>query len=199
MQSNFGRTGELFAYETYGLEPDMVVLGKGLGNGVPVAAAVGATELFAALDYGEGSDTWSANPLCCAAVLATLDEFGADDVLAASRRSSAIIEKGLLRLKELPFIAHVRGETGGMVWGVETRDHAGRSAADWANAAVLACYRGEGDAGIHLLGPLAKKVIRIAPPLVITETEAREALELMYRLLAALTPREATRPQPALA
>jgi 4-aminobutyrate aminotransferase-like enzyme len=199
VQSNFGRTGELFAFETYGLEPDMVVLGKGLGNGVPVAAAVGRADLFAALDYGEGSDTWSANPLCCAAVLATLDEFAAPDVLKAARRSSAIVEKGLVQLKEVPFIAHVRGEKGGMVWGVEMRDHAGRSAPDWANAAVLACYRGEGNSGIHLLGPLAKKVLRIAPPLTITEAEAHEALDLMYRLLAALAPRVGVRGEPALA
>ena len=78
-----------------------------------------------------------------------------------------------MRLKELPFVAHVRGEKGGMVWGVEMRDHAGKTAAEWANAAVLACYRGEGGDGIHLLGPLAKKVVRIAPPLVITEAEAK--------------------------
>lgn len=186
VQSNFGRTGDLFAFETYGLEPDLVVLGKGLGNGVPVAAAVGSPALFDALDYGEGSDTWSANPLCCAAVLATLDEFAASDVIGATRRSSAVIEKGLLRLKELPFVAHVRGEKGGMVWGIETRDHAGKTAPEWANAVVLACYRGAADAGIHLLGPLAKKVLRIAPPLVITEAEARESMDLMYRLLAAL-------------
>src|SRR5207253_137686 len=162
VQANFGRTGDLFAYETYGLEPDIVVLGKGLCNGVPVAAAVGSAELFASLDYGEGSDTWSANPLCCAAVLATLDEFAADNVLGKARRSSAIIEEGLVRLKDLPVVANIRGEKGGMVWGVEMRDHAGRSAADWANAAVLTCYRGEGNVGIHLLGPLAKKVIRIS-------------------------------------
>jgi 4-aminobutyrate aminotransferase-like enzyme len=186
VQSNFGRTGDLFAYETYGIEPDVVVLGKGLGNGVPVAAAVGRADVFASLDYGEGSDTWSANPLCCAAVLATLDEFAARDVLGPCRRSSAIIEEGLVQLKELPFVAHVRGEKGGMVWGLEMRDHAGRSAADWANAAVLACYLGDGGDGIHLLGPLAKKVIRIAPPLVITEEEARAAMALMARLLAAL-------------
>jgi 4-aminobutyrate aminotransferase-like enzyme len=184
VQSNFGRTGEMFAYETYGIEPDIVVLGKGLGNGVPVAAAVGRADLWDALTYGEGSDTWSANPLCCSAVLATLDEFAARDVLGSSRKSSAIVEAGLVRLKELPFVAHVRGEKGGMVWGVEMRDYNGRSAAEWANAAVLACYRGEGSDGIHLLGPLAQKVLRIAPPLVITESEARAALQLMYRLLA---------------
>src|SRR5262249_13890257 len=182
VQANFGRTGDLFAYETYGIEPDFVVLGKGLGNGVPVAAAVGRADVFAALDYGEGSDTWSANPLCCAAVLATLDEFATRDVLGPCRRASAVIEEGLIRLKELPFVANVRGEHGGMVWGVEMRDHAGRSAADWANALVLACYRGDGGDGIHLLGPLAKKGVRVAPPLVITGAEAREALALIGRL-----------------
>ncbi len=90
-------------------------------------------------------------------------------------------------MKELPFIEHVRGEKGGMVWGVEMRDHAGKTAAEWANALVLACYRGEGNDGIHLLGPLAKKVVRIAPPLVITESEARMAMELMGRVLKSLT------------
>jgi 4-aminobutyrate aminotransferase-like enzyme len=185
VQANFGRTGNLFAYETYGIEPDMVVLGKGLGNGVPVSAAVGRADLLATLEYGEGSDTWSGNTLGCAAVLATLEEFAATDVLAQCRRSSAIVERGLIRLKELPFVAHVRGERGGMVWGLETRDHAGKSAADWANAIVLACYRGNSGSGdgVHLLGPLAKKVIRIAPPLVLTEAEAEGAMKLMYDLL----------------
>jgi len=187
VQSNFGRTGNFFAFETYQLEPDVVVLGKGLGNGVPVAAAVGRKDLFAALDYGEGSDTWSANPLCCAAVLATLDEFESRDVLGEARKSSAVIEESLVRLKQLPFVVHVRGEKGGMVWGVETTDHAGYTATEWANAIVLACYRGDnGGDGIHLLGPLAKKVIRIAPPLTIAPTEAKTAMDLMTRLARSL-------------
>ena len=63
VQANFGRTGELFAFSHYGVEPDIVVLGKGLGNGMPVDAAVGRADLFAGLHYGEGSDTWSGNPL----------------------------------------------------------------------------------------------------------------------------------------
>ena len=186
VQANFGRTGDLFAFETYGLEPDIVVLGKGLGNGVPVAAAVGASTLLSTLDYGEGSDTWSANSLSCAAVLATLDEFARGNVLESARRSSAIIEAGLVRLKEIPFVAHVRGEKGGMVWGVEMRDHGAFTAAEWANSVVLAGYRGVDNVGIHLLGPLAKKVLRIAPPLVITEAEAQQSMDLMYRLLTSL-------------
>ena len=196
VQANFGRTGSLFAFETYGIAPDIVVLGKGLGNGVPVAAAVGRGDIFSALDYGEGSDTWSANPLCCAAVLATLDEFAARDVIGDMKAASAVIEDALVRLKELPFVAAVRGENGGMVWGVEFTDHAGKPAPEWANAFVLACYAGDGGKGdgVHLLGPLSKKVVRVAPPLVITTDEAAAATELVERAARRL----AGSPAPAL-
>ena len=182
VQSNFGRTGSWFAYESYGLEPDIVVLGKGLANGIPGAAAVGRADLFDHLDYGEGSDTYSGNPLTCAAVLATLDCFQATDVLEHARRVSPIVETGLIELKELPFVSAVRGEAGGMVWGVEIADHNDRPAFEMANACVLACYRGRDHTGIHLLGPLARKVLRVAPPLVITEAEAKAALALMRQL-----------------
>ena len=183
VQANFGRTGDLFAYETYGVEPDLVVLGKGLGNGVPVAAVVGRADLFAALDYGEGSDTWSANPLQCAAVQATLDEFERRDILGPMRAVSKQIEAGLCDLKRFPCVAHVRGEDDGMVWGVEFRDHAGRTANELANRFVLEAYRGDspGGDGVHLLGPLAKKVVRVSPPLVITAAEAADALRLLTR------------------
>jgi 4-aminobutyrate aminotransferase-like enzyme len=186
VQANFGRTGQMFAFETYGIEPDIVVLGKGLGNGVPVACAVGLSHLFGKLEYGEGSDTWSGNPLCCAGVLATLDELENKDILAHSRKMSAKLEEGLLRFKKYPFIAFLRGEKGGMVWGLETCDHEGVSAAEWANRIILSCYHGNGNDGIHLLGPLAKKVIRIAPPLVISEGEVEDALALMDHCLEGL-------------
>jgi 4-aminobutyrate aminotransferase-like enzyme len=178
VQANFGRTGDLFAFESYGVEPDLVVLGKGLGNGVPVAATVGRSNLFASLEYGEGSDTWSANPLACAAVLATLDEFETRDILGPAREVSAIIEAGLVELKQFPFVAQVRGEKGGMVWGIEFQDYDGDTAADWASSFVLNAYRSPVD-GVHLLGPLSKKVVRIAPPLVITAAEAKAALAIL--------------------
>jgi len=190
VQANFGRTGSLFAFTTYGVEPDIVVLGKGLGNGVPVAAAVGRSDLFASLDYGEGSDTWSANPLCCSAVLATLDEFESRDVIGEMKTASRIIEAGLLKVKELPFVSAVRGEKDGMVWGVEFQDAGARSAPEWANAFVLACYLGDGKDGIHLLGPLSKKVVRIAPPLTIIADEARDSMTLMENAASRLQLRD---------
>ena len=183
VQSNFGRTGRVFAYDRYGLEPDVVILGKGLGNGVPVAAAVGRADVFDPLGYGEASDTWSGNPLSAAAVLATLDEFETHDIIDRMQPSSAALERGLVELKRYPFVARVRGEAGGMVWGVETADHAGRTANEWANALVLAAYRGDGATadGVHLLGPLAGKVVRVSPPLVISVAEVEVALRLLHR------------------
>ena len=196
VQANFGRTGSLFAYETYGLEPDIVVLGKGIANGGAVSAAVGRADVFASLDYGEASDTFSANPIACAAVLATLDIFESNDIIAHTRQVAKVVEAGLVRLKQLPFVKHVRGEA--LVWGVEMTDYAGRSAADWAVECVRACYLGEpGGDGIHLLGPLAGKVIRISPPLVITEAEAAESLDLMFRIFARLADASAPDPSPA--
>jgi 4-aminobutyrate aminotransferase-like enzyme len=182
IQANFGRTGSLFAFTEYGVEPDIVVLGKGLGNGVPVSAAVGRADLFANMRYGEGSDTWSANPLASAAVLATLDEYESTDVLQRAEQLSQVLERGLLRLEKLPAVAHVRGE--GVVWGVECADVGPMPADAVAQACVEACYLGdEQGRAIHLLGPLAGKVIRVSPPLVMPCKEAEEYLGVMYRLM----------------
>jgi 4-aminobutyrate aminotransferase-like enzyme len=188
VQANFGRTGSLFAFTEYGVEPDMVVLGKGLGNGVPVSAAVGRADLFAAMHYGEASDTWSANPLSSAAVLATLDEFASRDIMGHAVQLSAVIERGLLRLAELPIVAHVRGE--GAVWGLECATVGRHSAERVAAAVVEACYIGdESGRAIHLLGPLAGKVLRISPPLVMPLDEAQTYFGAMYEILAALATR----------
>jgi 4-aminobutyrate aminotransferase-like enzyme len=181
VQANFGRTGSLFAFTEYGVEPDIVVLGKGLGNGVPVSAAVGRADLFAAMHYGEGSDTWSANPLACAAVLATLDEYETTDVLAQARKLSQVMEKGLLKLLDTGVVAHVRGE--GVVWGVECAAVGQTPADQVAQACVEACYRGDAQGrAIHLLGPLAGKVIRVSPPLVMPCAEAEEYLGAMHHI-----------------
>ena len=183
VQANFGRTGDLFAFETYGLEPDIVVLGKGLGNGVAVSAAVGRADIFASLNYGEGSDTWSANPLASAAVLATLDEYESSDVLANARELSRVLERGLLRLTELPAVSQSRGV--GVVWGIECAAVNGLTADEVARSCVEACYLGDASGrAIHLLGPLAGKVIRVSPPLVMPPEEAAEYLDVMYNLLA---------------
>ncbi len=180
VQANFGRTGRMYAFEAYGIEPDLVALGKGLGNGVPVAAVVGRRDIMDTLHYGEASDTWSANPLSCAAVLATLDEFETTNVLEHTREISKIFFAELAKLKETPVINKVRGE--GMVFGIECGAVGELSAEEVANAVVKAAYLGNGGDGIHLLGPLAGKVIRISPPMTITTEEATVSLQLLQAI-----------------
>ncbi|MGQ0634426.1 MAG: aminotransferase class III-fold pyridoxal phosphate-dependent enzyme [Planctomycetaceae bacterium] len=188
VQSNFGRTGAMYAFETYGLEPDFVVLGKGLGNGVPVAAVVGRGDILAKLDYGLASDTYSAHPLGCAAVLATLDEFESTDVLAHCRSLTPIFRAGLEQLKETGLVAKVRGE--GMVFGIECCEFGGLTGARVAVEIVMAAYLGNDQGeGLHLLGPLAGNVIRISPPLVITQDEARRSLDLLHTIVNRLAKR----------
>jgi 4-aminobutyrate aminotransferase-like enzyme len=182
VQSNFGRTGSMYAFTHYGIEPDMVVLGKGMGNGVPVDAVVGRAELFERLDYGESSDTWSGHPLGCAAVLATLDEFEQHGVLEHAQKLATVLEARLLRLADLPAIAAVRGE--GTVWGVQCAALAAKSSKAVAAEVVRACYCGDSQGrAIHLLGPLAGDVIRIAPPLVMDLDEARQYLDAMFEII----------------
>ena len=185
IQSAFGRTESMYAFTHYGLEPDLVCLGKGLGNGISVAVVAGRSDILASLDYGEASDTYSGNPLAAAAVLATLDEFESTDVLQRGRNLAAVLRDGLERISRLPAVKHVRGE--GLVWGIEFAAMGERTAAETVRAAVAACYLGD-DRGraIHLLGPLAGIVVRIAPPLVMPLDEAREYLGVLHWIIARL-------------
>jgi 4-aminobutyrate aminotransferase-like enzyme len=183
VQANFGRTGCMYAFETYGIEPDFVCLGKGLGNGVPVSAAVGRRDICDQMAYGATSDTWSANPLSSAAVLATLDEFETTNVLQHAQQISRQVTDGLRRLKQTGLIVKVRGE--GMVFGIECGAHGSKTPAQTANAIVERCYRGNAmNDGIHLLGPLAGCVIRISPPLTMTTADAAHSLQLLYEFVS---------------
>ncbi len=172
VQACHGRTGHMYAFESYGVEPDLVVLGKGLANGEPAAAVVGRADLIDSLDYGEASDTFSGNPHACAAVCATLDVFEEEKIVEHCAKAAPVLHEGLEALrKEFDFVTAVRGE--GLVFGMEMED------AEAANRCVLEAYLGTDQGGVHFLGPLAQKVLRISPPLVITEAEIETSLGIL--------------------
>jgi 4-aminobutyrate aminotransferase-like enzyme len=172
VQACHGRTGHMYGFQTYGIRPDLVVLGKGLGNGEPVAAVAGRADLIDSLAYGEASDTYSGNPRACAAVCATFDVFEQERIVDNCRAMAKVMRRGLDGLmKRFPFVKAVRGE--GLVCGVEMCDDA------TANRCVLEAYYGTGKLGVHFLGPLAGKVLRVSPPLVVTESE----LEIAFAVL----------------
>ena len=181
VQANFGRTGKMYAFEKYGVQPDFVTMGKGLGNGVAVSGVVGRADVMAALKYGEGSDTWSANPIAMASVVATLDEFESQNVIGHAAELTPIFFEGLNKLKQSGVIARVRGE--GMVFGIECADYKGLPAGEVANKLVRECYLGLPDrGGIHFLGALAGKVLRVSPPLTMTHEEAADSLDLLLQI-----------------
>ena len=185
VQANFGRTGKMYAFEKYEVEPDFVTMGKGLGNGVAVSGVVGRSDVMAALKYGDGSDTWSGNPMAMASVLATLDEFETRDVIGHAAKLTGVFFEGLNRLKQTGLIVRVRGE--GVVFGIECADFGGKPAGEIANAIVKACYLGQpGGDGIHFLGALAGKVLRVSPPLTMTLDEADKSLDLLFVLCSRL-------------
>ena len=155
-------------------------LAKGLGNGIPVSAAVGRKDVCDQMGYGDTSDTWSANPISSAAVMATLDAFEAGEIIERTRQLNSIFVEGLRRLKDTGVFCAIRGE--GMVFGIETNAIGDHSAADVANAVIERCYQGdESKDGLHLLGPLAGCVIRVAPPMCMTDEQARHSLELLQK------------------
>jgi 4-aminobutyrate aminotransferase-like enzyme len=178
VQSCFGRTGEMYAFQKYGIQPDIVVLGKGIGNGEPGCVVAGREDLIDSLDYGEGSDTFSGNPRACAAILAALDTFEAFPILDKCRENSKVMKEGLDELaEEFDFVRYVRGE--GLVWGVEM---ANESVAKEVVLRSYLRYKHDG-IGLHMMGPLASKVIRVSPPLVIAPEEIRLGLSLMRKAL----------------
>jgi len=173
-----GRTGNLFAIEQYGVEPDMIVIGKGLGGGsMPLAALIARSNFDVAQHISLGHYTHEKNPLACAAGLAVLDVIEEEGLLARSR---VLGEACLARLKrlaaELPVIAEVRGA--GLLLGIELRDFFERSATDLAEAVLYRCLS---DGLSFKVGQ--GNVLVLAPPLNVLEEELWWALDCIAAAL----------------
>jgi 4-aminobutyrate aminotransferase-like enzyme len=99
IQGGFGRTGKLFAYQHYDIEPDLVCLGKALSGGLPLSAVMGRREIMDLPEFGSMSSTHSANPLCCAAALANIEEIESKNLIEESARKGEILHYHLTKLK----------------------------------------------------------------------------------------------------
>ena len=171
-----GRTGHLFAIERYGIEPDMIVIGKGLGGGsMPLAALIARSRFDVGQHLSLGHYTHEKNPLACAAGLAVLDVFEKEQLPARSLRLGEAVKACLERAKNAA-VASIR--TAGLLIGIELRDTAARSAQDLAEAVLYRCL----SEGISFKVGQGK-VLVLAPPLNIDEADLWWALE---RIVAAL-------------
>jgi acetylornithine aminotransferase len=172
VQTGIGRTGSWFAYQRSGIVPDVVTLAKGLGGGLPIGACIGIGEAANLLRPGDHGTTFGANPVCCAAALAVIETIRSegliDHVAALGKEIAAGIE-GL----EHPLVDHVRGT--GLLLGI------GLTRPDAAELAKTALSKG------FLVNPVQTDTIRLAPPLILSTSQARDFLDALPEIL-----REAT-------
>lgn len=171
VQSGLGRTGHPFYFPALGLKPQLVALGKALGSGVPVGAALISEEVAATIAFGDHGSTYGGNLLACRAALCFLHELVDGGVLEHVRRVGRHFEQKVRAVAaKHPFVKDVRGL--GLMWGLElARDAAAVVPAGLANGVVV--------------NRTAETVVRLLPPLVITEAETDEALRRLDAALAA--------------
>jgi acetylornithine aminotransferase len=170
VQTGIGRTGAWFAHLSAGIVPDVVTLAKGLGGGLPIGACVGIGAAGRLLEPGQHGTTFGGNPVCCAAALAVLDTIAGDGLLEHVRQVGKEIATGIEALGH-PLVTDVSGA--GLMIGV------GLPAP--VSAAVSAAAREGG----YLINSAVPDRIRIIPPLVLTDAQARELLGALPAFLDA--------------
>ncbi|MCA0273871.1 MAG: aminotransferase class III-fold pyridoxal phosphate-dependent enzyme [Proteobacteria bacterium] len=175
------RTGRLHCFEHEGFRPDMLVLGKGLGGGLPLSAVIGPARVMDCAT-AFAMQTLHGNPICAAAGLAMLDTIEADRLAARAEARGARLRAGLLRLKDRhPLIGDVRGR--GLALGVElVADRAARTPAKAQTAQVV--YRAHELGLVLYYVGMRSNVLELTPPLVLTEADIDAALDILDRALA---------------
>jgi 4-aminobutyrate aminotransferase len=176
VQSGFGRTGEMWAFEHAGIVPDVVCVAKAIANGLPLSAIVTSRDLQERWGRGAHGTTYGGNPVACAAGVAVLETIRDEDLVANARRRGAELSGGLRELMaDHPSIGDVRGP--GLMIGVEfVRDRATREPDGVTSEAVAARAA---EAGLLVLNcGIDHQVIRWIPPLDVTVPEIEEALRL---------------------
>jgi 4-aminobutyrate aminotransferase / (S)-3-amino-2-methylpropionate transaminase / 5-aminovalerate transaminase len=181
VQSGIGRTGPVWAIERYGVEPDLVVSGKSLGGGLPLAGVTGPAEIVDAVSAGGLGGTFGGNPVACAAALAVLEEVSTEDFRTRAGQIGERLQAGLEGIaSRVASVGEVRG-LGPMlalelVESRETKEPAAALAAATTSAAR--------ELGLVLLScGIYGNVIRILVPLVVSDEDLERGLEILERAL----------------
>ncbi|MEV0157063.1 4-aminobutyrate--2-oxoglutarate transaminase [Micromonospora sp. NPDC050686] len=176
IQTGFCRTGDWFACQHEGVEPDLITLAKGIAGGLPLAAVTGRAELMDAVHVGGLGGTYGGNPIACAAALAAIETMHELDLAAAARRIEAVMGERLRAIAGRdPRVAEVRGR-GGML-AVEIVQPGTLTPDPVATAAVSAACHAAGL--LTLTCGTYGNVLRFLPPLVISDDELARGLDIL--------------------
>jgi 4-aminobutyrate aminotransferase / (S)-3-amino-2-methylpropionate transaminase / 5-aminovalerate transaminase len=183
IQSGFGRTGKLFAIEHYGVDPDITVTAKSLGGGLPIAAITGRAEVMDNTGPGSLGGTFGGNPVACEAALAVIDQFEKSDLLDRSiKLGERFRECALSWQGRFPMVGEVRG-LGSMQAITLISDDGSPNAEGTKQIARYACEHGV----ILVTAGTYGNVIRILMPLVITDEQMSEALDVLGAALESVS------------
>ncbi|WP_394218801.1 aspartate aminotransferase family protein [Halobacillus trueperi] len=173
VQTGFGRTGEWFAAQTFGMTPDIMAIAKGIASGMPLSATVASKELMSQWPMGTHGTTFGGNPLACSAALATLDVIEEENLLQNARTLGAYAVDRLKALREKHrVIGDIRGV--GLMIGIEIVDPV-TGDADGAGMMRVLDLSLEKGVLFYLCGK-HQEVIRMIPPLVVSREEIDQGL-----------------------
>jgi len=182
VQTGFGRTGQMFAAQTFDVQPDIMAIAKGIANGFPLSATVASHELMSQWSAGAHGTTFGGNPIACAAALAVLDVIREENLLENCRVMGARLLDGFRGFQQkFPFVGDVRGL--GLMIAMEMVEPGTKTPNGAAAQAVLDACLERGLLG-YMAG-LKGQVIRLIPPLNVTEAQIDEALNIIDQSLAA--------------
>jgi len=188
IQSGFCRTGRMFAVEHDGVEPDLIIIAKSMGAGMPISGVVGRAEIMDAPPPGTLGGTYSGNPVACAAALAVLDLFEKEDYAARSREIGHIITKRFLNLQEhYSLIGDVRG-LGGMAAMELIKDRSTKEPDSQAASDVLTSAHHRGL--VLIKAGMYDNVLRILVPLCVTDEQLNKGLDIFESALATVVEAE---------
>src|SRR5947199_4512450 len=176
IQSGFCRTGRMFAVEHEGIEPDLLIMAKSMGAGMPISGVVGRAEIMDAPAPGTLGGTYSGNPVACAAALAVLDLFEKEDYATRSREIGHIITKRFLNLQEhYALIGDVRG-VGGMAAMHLVKDRSTKEPDSQAASDVLSAAHQRGL--VLIKAGMYDNVLRILVPLCVSDEQLNKGLDI---------------------
>ena len=182
VQSGFGRTGKMFAIEHTGVAPDLMVMAKSLGAGMPISAVTGRAEILDSPHLGGVGGTYGGNPLACAAAITAIEIIRQPDFMAHVSQLGAVMHEVLGGWKERhAIVGDVRG-LGSMMLAEFVRDRKTREPAPEETLAII--RRAVQNGVIAMRAGLFSNCIRLLPPLVITEAQLREGLAVLGESIA---------------
>lgn len=182
VQSGFGRTGKMFAIEHTGVVPDLMVMAKSLGAGMPISAVTGRAEILDSPHLGGVGGTYGGNPLACAAAITAIEIIRQPDFMAHVSQLGAVMHEVLGGWKERhAIVGDVRG-LGSMMLAEFVRDRKTREPAPEETLAII--KRAVQNGVIAMRAGLFSNCIRLLPPLVITEAQLREGLAVLGESIA---------------